>query len=79
MTSLVESVKRPYPVTAQMLYGFLIVLPVLVVHEESQIRRLFLAYLFVWISAYIVFIAYPTVAPRPNSVAGASSWRGSPH
>ena len=52
------------------LYMFLIVLPVFVVREEEHIRRTFWTYLAVWITAYICFLAYPTVAPRPAQVAG---------
>jgi membrane-associated phospholipid phosphatase len=53
------------------LYLWLIVLPVFVVQQEEQIRRTVLAYLFVWISAYVCFLAYPTAAPRPEAVGGA--------
>lgn len=58
------------------LYLFLILLPVLVVREEPHIRRMFLAYLFVWLTSYGVFFAYPTVAPRPAHVAapGFAGW-----
>lgn len=52
------------------LYMFLIVLPVLVVREEAHIRRTFWAYLAVWITAYVCFVVYPTVAPRPPEVVG---------
>lgn len=52
------------------LYMFLIVLPVLVVREEAHIRRTFWAYLAVWITAYVCFLVYPTVAPRPPEVVG---------
>jgi membrane-associated phospholipid phosphatase len=52
------------------LYLFLIVLPVLVVRDESLIRRTVHAYLFVWIAAYVCFLLYPTVAPRPTRVEG---------
>lgn len=52
------------------LYLFLIVLPVLVVRQEDQIRNAVNAYLLIWIVAYVWFIAYPTVAPRPASVSG---------
>jgi len=53
------------------LYLFLILLPVFVVRQEVQIRRTLLAYLAVWITAYACFLAYPTMAPRPASVAGS--------
>lgn len=53
------------------LYGFLILLPVLVVRQEDQIRRTVRAYLTVWLTAYTFFILYPTVAPRPDEVAGS--------
>jgi membrane-associated phospholipid phosphatase len=53
------------------LYLFLIVLPVFVVREPEHIRRTFLAYLAVWITAYIVFLTYPTIAPRPEKVIGS--------
>jgi membrane-associated phospholipid phosphatase len=52
------------------LYAFLIVLPVLVVRQEEQIRRTVFAYLTVWIAAYVCFLLYPTVAPRPETVYG---------
>ena len=52
------------------LYLFLIVLPVFVVRQEEHIRRTVLAYLMVWIAAYVCFLEYPTVAPRPAGVIG---------
>lgn len=52
------------------LYMFMIALPVFVVREEEHIRRTFWAYLAVWITAYVCFFVYPTVAPRPPSVVG---------
>ena len=52
------------------LYAFLIVLPVFVVRQDDHIRRTFLAYLTVWIAAYICFWVYPTIAPRPTEVTG---------
>jgi membrane-associated phospholipid phosphatase len=52
------------------LYLFLILLPVFVIRDELHIRRLFLAYLSVWITSYIVFLVYPTAASRPEHVSG---------
>lgn len=52
------------------LYLFLILLPVFVVHQQEQIRRTVLAYLTVWIAAYVCFLVYPTIAPRPAEVVG---------
>ena len=52
------------------LYLFLILLPVFVVRQEALIRRTVLAFLFVWIVAYVCFFLYPTIAPRPASVSG---------
>lgn len=52
------------------LYLFLILLPIFVVRQESLIRRTVLAYLTVWIIAYVFFLTYPTIAPRPTDVAG---------
>ncbi|HJU76123.1 MAG TPA: phosphatase PAP2 family protein [Gemmatimonadaceae bacterium] len=52
------------------LYAYLIVLPVLVVRQQDHIRRTVWAYLTVWIVAYVVFLMYPTVAPRPTNVEG---------
>jgi membrane-associated phospholipid phosphatase len=52
------------------LYAFLIVLPVFVVQQEELIRRTVWAYLTVWTVAYICFLLYPTVAPRPDTVMG---------
>ena len=52
------------------LYGFLILLPVFVVQQEDLIRRTVWAYLTVWSVAYVGFLLYPTVAPRPGTVTG---------
>jgi membrane-associated phospholipid phosphatase len=52
------------------LYMFLILLPVFVVRQEEQIRRTVRAYLSVWITAYVCFLLYPTIAPRPDEVVG---------
>ena len=51
-------------------YLFLILLPVLVVRQEAAIRRAVRAYLMVWITAYVCFLLYPTMAPRPPKVLG---------
>jgi len=51
-------------------YLFLILLPVFVVRQEEQIRRTVLAYLMVWLTAYVCFLVYPTMAPRPAKVIG---------
>ena len=58
------------------LYLFLIILPVFVVREDDHIRRTFLAYLAVWLTAYVCFWIYPTVAPRPETISGDdfASW-----
>ena len=42
-----------------------LVLPVLVMRQEEQIYRTFLAYLMVWSVGYVCFLAYPTILPRP--------------
>jgi membrane-associated phospholipid phosphatase len=52
------------------LYAFLILLPVFVLQEDEMIRRTVWAYLTVWAVSYAVFLAYPTVAPRPDAVPG---------
>jgi membrane-associated phospholipid phosphatase len=52
------------------LYLFLIILPVFVVRQPGHIHRTVLAYLMVWITAYVCFLVYPTVASRPADVAG---------
>ncbi len=58
------------------LYVFLIALPVFVVREQEHQRRVVWAFLSVWIAAYICFLVYPTVAPRPHAVAetGFGAW-----
>ncbi len=58
------------------LYLFLILLPVFVVRDEPRVRRMFLAYLFVWLTSYGVFFVYPTIAPRPAHVdaVGFGGW-----
>jgi membrane-associated phospholipid phosphatase len=52
------------------LYLFLILLPVFVVRNEDLLRRTVWAYLTVWSIAYVSFVLYPTVAPRPDTVTG---------
>lgn len=52
------------------LYGFLILLPIVVVRQEEQVRRTVFAYLLAWLTAYVFFIVYPTAAPRPDRVVG---------
>ena len=52
------------------LYLFLIVLPVFLVREEEHLRRTVRAYLMVWMTAYVCFLVYPTVASRPAEVIG---------
>jgi membrane-associated phospholipid phosphatase len=52
------------------LYLFLIVLPVFVVRQREHVRRTVLAYLTVWLVAYVCFLVYPTIAPRPARVVG---------
>src|SRR5439155_8184900 len=47
-----------------------LLLPVLVMRQEEQIRRTFLAYLMVWIVGYVCFLVYPTIASRPARVIG---------
>ena len=60
------------------LYLFLIVLPVLVICHQDLIRRTVRAYLLIWLTAYAFFLAYPTVAPRPDGDvvpgAGFGAW-----
>jgi membrane-associated phospholipid phosphatase len=51
-------------------YLFLILLPVFVIRQQEHIRRTVFAYLTVWIIAYVGFMVYPTVAPRPVTVTG---------
>ncbi len=51
-------------------YAFLIILPVFVVRQPEHIRRTVLAYLTVWMAAYVCFVVYPTAAPRPAEVSG---------
>ncbi|HPR65343.1 MAG TPA: phosphatase PAP2 family protein [Thermoanaerobaculia bacterium] len=53
------------------LYLYLIVLPILTVRQEKHVVRTILAYLTVWIVAFICFLIYPTAAPRPEQVAGS--------
>ena len=47
------------------LYLSLILLPIFVVRDFTHLRRTMYAYLFVWLTAYVCFVLYPTVAPRP--------------
>ncbi len=52
------------------LYVWLIATPVLVVQQRELIRRTVWAYVTVWSVSYVCFLVYPTVAPRPDTVAG---------
>lgn len=52
------------------LYAFLILLPLFVLQRHELIQRAVWAYITVWITAYVVFLLYPTVAPRPDAVVG---------
>lgn len=58
------------------LYVFVIVMPLLVVRQADLFRRAMQAYLTVMLVAYAGFLLYPTLAPRPEVVAGAgfSAW-----
>src|SRR5437868_7731918 len=38
--------------------------------EPEHLRRTFAAYLAVWLTAYAIFLLYPTAAPRPQNVVG---------
>lgn len=58
------------------LYSFLILLPILAVRQADLVRRMFAAYLFVWVVAFVSFWLYPTAAPRPAHVShtGFAAW-----
>lgn len=45
-------------------------LPVCVVHQQELVRRTILAFLMIWLMAYAVFLAYPTMTSRPEDFAG---------
>jgi membrane-associated phospholipid phosphatase len=45
-------------------------LPVFVIHQQELVRRTILAFIAIWLIAYVCFIAYPTVGPRPAKVLG---------
>lgn len=54
-----------------LVYGSLylfVLLPFLILRDADDIRRTALAYLTLWITAYICFIAYPTAAPHPEKL-----------
>ena len=56
-----------------LVYGSLLLaalLPVFVVHQQELVRRVILAFVSVWLFSYAVFIAYPTVSPRPQALIG---------
>jgi hypothetical protein len=58
------------------LYLFLILLPLFVIRTDVLIRRTFYAYLAVWLSAYLCFWLYPTVAPRPEDAPAGGGFAG---
>ncbi len=45
-------------------------LPMLIMRQEEQIRRTFLAWLIVWVVSYACFLVYPTTLPRPVGEIG---------
>ena len=45
-------------------------LPAFVLHQPALIERTVRAYLAAWLGAFVFFLAYPTIGPRPESVAG---------
>lgn len=61
----------PWALIYGALYAFLIVLPVLVVQQRDLVRRTVWTYLTVWLLSYLIFLLYPSVAPRPERVAGS--------
>lgn len=42
-------------------------LPVFVVHQPEMVRRTVNAFLAIWLVAYVFFLAYPTIGPRPTA------------
>lgn len=52
------------------IYAFLILLPVFALQQRDLIRRTVWAYITVWTVAYVCFLLYPTVAPRPDKLMG---------
>jgi membrane-associated phospholipid phosphatase len=55
----------PWALVYGALYLSLILLPIFIVRDFEHLRRTMYAYLFVWLTAYVCFVFYPTVAPRP--------------
>jgi membrane-associated phospholipid phosphatase len=52
------------------LYVFVIILPMLVLRDRELFRRAMRGYLSVMLTAYAVFLLYPTVAPHTDAVEG---------
>lgn len=52
------------------LYVFALVLPLIVVRDRPLVQRAIKAYLLVMLVAYLVFLLYPTAAPRTDAVGG---------
>jgi len=46
------------------------ILPAFVLHQQELIRRTVLAWLAVWLVAFVFFMAWPTVGTRPPEVPG---------
>jgi membrane-associated phospholipid phosphatase len=45
-------------------------LPAFVLHETDLFRRTVIAYIIAWLVAYVVFLGWPTVCPRPAKLEG---------
>ena len=56
-----------------LVYGSLLLaplLPVFVIHQQELVGRTIKAFLMAWLTAYVVFLFYPTITSRPESVEG---------
>ena len=56
------------------LYLFLILLPFFVIRGATPLRQTIHAYLAVWITAYVCFWLYPTVAPRGEAAVSGEGF-----
>lgn len=69
----------PAEPASMLVYGSIyvfVLLPLLIVRQDELLRRAIKAYILVLVAAYVGFLAYPTIAPRPPVEAIGAGFLG---
>jgi membrane-associated phospholipid phosphatase len=59
----------PFWVIAYLSLWVFWILPLLLIKQDALLRKVILAFITAWIVSYVVFLSYPTIAPRPTDLA----------